>query len=58
MRVDVDINEYSSISFDIFDTLIKRCVSKPNDVFALVERYCKENEISIPDRFIEKRIVA
>lgn len=46
------------VSFDIFDTLIKRCVPKPRDVFELVERYCKDNDISVPERFKEKRIEA
>lgn len=29
---------YDVISFDIFDTLITRCVIKPDDIFALLER--------------------
>ncbi len=31
------IQKYDWISFDIFDTLIKRCVPQPTDLFALVE---------------------
>lgn len=31
------INKYKYISFDLFDTLIKRYVSYPTDVFAIVE---------------------
>lgn len=58
MRIKEDIVTYKYISFDIFDTLIKRCVSNPHDVFALVERYCRENEILVPDGFKEKRIAA
>ncbi len=46
------------VSFDIFDTLIKRCVPKPHDVFELVERYCNDNGISVPEQFREKRIAA
>lgn len=31
------LSGYDVISFDIFDTLITRCLPKPNDVFQLVE---------------------
>lgn len=58
MKINVDIDKYKYISFDIFDTLIKRCVVNPHDVFELVERYCKQNEVSVPERFKEKRIAA
>lgn len=46
------------VSFDVFDTLIKRSVPNPHDVFCLVERYCIENRISIPNNYKEKRIIA
>ncbi len=58
MIANININKYECISFDIFDTLIKRCVTDPHDVFLLAERYCKENGISIPENFKEKRIAA
>lgn len=32
----VDLTEYDFISFDVFDTLIKRSVPKPTDVFDLI----------------------
>ena len=33
--------KYSVISFDIFDTLLKRDVYKPKDLFELIEQgYC------------------
>ena len=32
-----EMNKYDVVSFDIFDTLIKRLVSKPHDVFKLIE---------------------
>lgn len=32
------IQQYHCVSFDIFDTLVKRCVSKPNDIFTRVAR--------------------
>lgn len=56
MKINIDKYEY--ISFDIFDTLIKRCVANPHDVFELVNRYCKKNNIAVPDDFKEKRIKA
>lgn len=39
------IDKYQYISFDMFDTLIKRNVSEPTDVFAIVElEYNKESK--------------
>lgn len=32
------LTEYELITFDVFDTLITRCVVHPTDVFRLVER--------------------
>ena len=58
MKKKVDIDKYKYISFDIFDTLIKRCVVNPHDVFDLVERYCRNNGILVPKGFKEKRIEA
>ena len=40
-----NIDKFEFISFDIFDTLIKRNVNEPRDVFRIVEKiYNKENE--------------
>lgn len=47
-----EVLEYSVISFDIFDTLIKRNVKKPTDVFRIIE-----NKISLCG-FTEERIKA
>lgn len=33
------INNYENVSFDIFDTLLKRNVKEPTDVFDIVQRY-------------------
>jgi|GEM_PF-1352389 len=61
---EIDINNlakcnYKCISFDIFDTLIVRCVDKPTDIFVLVEneynRKHPENSIS---NFKIKRVAA
>lgn len=51
------IVDYDFISFDLFDTLIKRDVDKPTDVFRLVER--KWQEISGENiSFFKERIEA
>lgn len=51
-----DLEKYEYISFDIFDTLIKRNVNDPKDVFNLVEDiYNRKNEDAIKD-FRKKRI--
>lgn len=46
------INSVEYVSFDIFDTLLKRDVPKPTDVFMIVERQAKEKD------FYKKRIKA
>ena len=46
------------ISFDIFDTLIKRSVARPTDLFCYMEKYCQYNNISIPSEFAKKRVEA
>lgn len=58
MKHDIDINKYEYISIDIFDTLIKRVVLNPHDVFSLMERYCNERKIQLPNDFKNKRIMA
>lgn len=51
------IDKYEIISFDIFDTLIKRYVKKPRDIFYLVENiYDKEKKVK--SDFAIKRIKA
>lgn len=52
------ISKYHYISFDIFDTLIKRNVAQPTDLFRLMECYCINKGIDIPKDFSEKRITA
>ena len=46
------IEKYDIVSFDIFDTLLKRNVAKPTDVFEYIEK--KHNKTN----FCEQRIVA
>lgn len=36
------ISKYQIVSFDIFDTLLKRDVYKPTDVFQVVQQEAKE----------------
>ena len=55
--------KYSVISFDIFDTLLKRDVYKPKDLFELIEQgYCSnlslKSDLSVLQGFAEKRILA
>lgn len=37
-RIKKTINKYPVVSFDIFDTLLRREVSSPSDVFDQVEK--------------------
>lgn len=39
------LSQYDIITFDVFDTLITRCVIKPVDVFSIVEAKAKNNNI-------------
>lgn len=52
--------EYDLVSFDIFDTLLLRGVSKPTDIFEIVWKESKEKGINIlditPTEFIKLRI--
>lgn len=51
------LEKYDYISFDIFDTLIKRNVASPRDVFKIVEnRYNSKNKKKIP--FYKMRVEA
>lgn len=52
-----EIDKHTSISFDIFDTLLTRKVLRPEDVFSLVERKLKDKGIEIED-YKEKRLTA
>lgn len=53
MRLD----KYEVVSFDVFDTLVKRCVAKPSDVFRLVELRAKTEGLLI-EGFTEARVLA
>ena len=49
------INKYEYVSFDIFDTLIKRNVEKPEDVFILTQKIAKDIYKIEIENFFEKR---
>ena len=58
MDIYKKIDKANIVTFDIFDTLIKRNVEKPEDVFKLVEaHYNLHNKNSIK-KFTEYRIKA
>ena len=46
------------ISFDIFDTLIKRKVGLPRDIFWLVKKKCEELSVSCPENYVQLRMSA
>lgn len=48
--------QYRYVSFDVFDTLIKRSTAVPSDIFRLIEQYCKQYDM--PPNFSQKRIQA
>ena len=54
----IDISKYDYISFDVFDTLIFRTVSKPENIFKIVQvLYCQKYEKKISN-FYKKRLEA
>ena len=52
------IDLYSIISFDVFDTLLKRDIRNPQDVFELIEKEAVKRLGGIVDGFKEKRVLA
>lgn len=55
----LNLLNYNIISLDIFDTLLKRDVRFPTDVFLLVKKQIKEENIyTISPNFVEDRIKA
>lgn len=46
------------VSFDLYDTVIKRSVSDPSDIFVYVKRTCDLFKIPCPDNFVEVRVKA
>lgn len=52
------ISKYEYVSFDVFDTLIKRNIQRPHDIFRLVEqKYNSENKKNI-ENYVQYRVKA
>ena len=43
------------VSFDLYDTLINRYTNDNKEVYALVKKYCDENNIRIDEEYVSKR---
>lgn len=52
------LSRYEYVSFDLFDTLVKRNVKNPSDIFTLIELNLKMRAIYLPSDFKEQRIAA
>lgn len=57
-KIISEIKHYKYVSFDIFDTLLKRNVSKPTDIFDILQEKGKLKYGSLFDDFKIKRIKA
>lgn len=49
------LRKYDVISFDIFDTLVKRDVARPEDVFSLVEKMYNTDHADVVNNFLHIR---
>lgn len=47
-----------TVSFDVFDTLLKRDVLRPDDVFLLMEKRLRDEDTEISEGFAKQRILA
>lgn len=54
----LQVLKHSYISFDVFDTLIQRLVSKPEDVFKMVEYIANYRDGVRSKSFAKKRLIA
>ena len=52
------INEHEYVSFDVFDTLVSRTLSAPEQLFGVVQYIGEERGHTIPGGFKKKRIEA
>ena len=52
------IDEHDAISFDLFDTLLMRCVPTPADVFRLIEERIKKTPLARRLSFVDERVRA
>jgi len=53
-----EIDKAKAVSFDIFDTLVKRNVSRPKDIFHIVEERYRERTGKTISEFYDNRIMA
>ena len=53
-----EIDTYPVISFDIFDTLLRREVNNPSDIFTLVEQLYNDSSCNSISGFKQMRIIA
>lgn len=54
-NVNLLLKKHEYISFDVFDTLIKRSVAKPTDLFLLMENHLAKTRPGVPSGFAQKR---
>ncbi len=52
------IERYTTVSFDVFDTVVKREVAEPKDVFALIEARLRDKSNISVEHFYELRVEA
>lgn len=52
------LQNYQYVSFDVFDTLIRRSVAIPSDIFRLIEKYVDKAWPGVPQGFANKRMQA
>ncbi len=57
-RMEEQLNDYKVISFDIFDTLVNRCVGSPHGIFSVMEKVLCEKYGEEYSGFSAKRIRA
>lgn len=57
-RIAEQLNDYEVISFDIFDTLVNRCVGSPHKIFSVMEKVLCEKYGDEYNGFAVKRIEA
>lgn len=54
-KIIEEIKDYKAVSFDIFDTLLKRNVTEPSDVFGIIEKETEVNEFKYRRIIAEKK---
>lgn len=54
-KLHLIVKPYEFVSFDIFDTLIKRNVNNPTDIFLIVQKKFNKKSNKLINNFLEKR---